>query len=223
MTTLTRRAVIAGLAASGIAGRALAQGVELVIKVNLPIDRTKSGTLTLERADGTSLVSDLPALGKSDNKRAKQANNKDRDPTLPYGDTPEGTYAVPSIVDTGPGTNYSQRSYGPGAAIVLQPTGGEALTAAANGRLGLLIHGGDPGANGRLRATHGCIRLSNGDMGRLLNAIQDAGNNVVFNRCEVVRLSVLVGGDADEGAGDDESDPPPGIDDLLNPKPIVIP
>jgi len=223
MRKLTRRSVVAGLALSGFASRTLAQGVELVIKVNLPADRTKTGSLTLERSDGSSLVSDLPALGKSDNARAAKANNEQRKPTLPYGDTPEGTYAVPSIVDTGAGTPYSKRSYGPAAAIVLQPTGGEALTAAANGRVGLLIHGGDPGANGRLRATHGCIRLSNGDMDKLLKAIQDAGNNVVFNRCEVVRLSVLVGGDSDEGAGDDESDPPPGIDGLLNPKPIVIP
>jgi hypothetical protein len=220
-----RRDVLAGLAGVGatFSQRSEAQTNELVIRITLPTDRTRSGTLSLSRVNGQTLLTDVEALGKADSQRASAAGNPTRDPTRPFGDTPEGTYNVPRVVDTGPGTNYSSSSYGPHAALVLQPSSGQALTAASNGRVGLLIHSGNIGANGRLRATHGCIRLSNDNMGRLLQAIRDAGLNPVFNRCEVVRVSVVVGNPADEGAGTDESDPPPGISDLLLPRPIVIP
>lgn len=222
--TMTRRAAVLGLAATGLMVQtAKAQPVQLTIRVNLPFTREQTGTLSLEDASGTAILSELKTLGKADNAAAKQAGNASRDPTLPFGDTPEGTYSVPRLVATGGGTAYSAHSYGPNGALVLKPETGDAAAAAANGRRGLLVHGGDPGAGGRPRATHGCLRLSNSDMARLMQAIANAGNNVTFNRCEVVRLSVLVGEDSAEGAGDDELDPPFDIDNLLNPVPISKP
>ncbi|WP_376702504.1 L,D-transpeptidase [Mesorhizobium sp. ISC25] len=221
-----RRDVTIGLGALGFFATtksAPTSGADLVIKVNLPLDRTKTGTLSLEAADGSLLVSDLDVLGKADNQKAISVGNVNREPTLPFGDTPEGTYSVPRLTATGDGTNYSTHSYGPNGAIVLKPESGQAKQADANNRIGLLIHGGDLGGGGKLRATHGCLRLSNDDMAKLIQAIGNAGNNTTFNRCEIVRVSVLVGGDAEEGAGDDEMDPPPGIGDLLNPIPIGIP
>lgn len=193
---------------------------DLTINVQLPFDRTRTGLLTLTGSDGATLAGPFEVLGKSDNARAAKEGNASRDPTLPFGDTPAGTYSVPRIIDTGSGTNYSLRSYGPHEAIVLKPESGEAVDAAKNGRVGLLVHSGDLGKNGRLRATHGCLRLSNEEMKSLLDAIRAATNNDSELRCEAARVSVIVGGEADEGAGADESDPPPGIDDLLNPLPL---
>ena len=130
---------------------------------------------------------------------------------------------MPRIEDTGDGTVYSKRSYGPHAAIVLNPTSGDALTAKNRGRTGLLIHSGAPGASGKLRATHGCIRLSDEDMASLLQAIDQAGDDEKQLICKAVRISVVVGKPVDEGAGNDESDPPPNILDLLIPRSIGRP
>jgi hypothetical protein len=100
---------------------------------------------------------------------------------------------------------------------VLRPTGGQALTSATNGRVGLLIHGGAPGTGGRLRATHGCIRLSDKDQAGLMAAIAAAGQDARFNRCELVQLAASIGPPGDPESGDDAGDPPPGIQELLNP------
>jgi hypothetical protein len=43
---------------------------------------------------------------------------------------------------------------------------------------------------------------------RIFDAIRVGRDNAIFNRCEVVRTSVIVGNTAQEGAGEDELDPP---------------
>jgi len=197
--------------------------VDLTIDVKLPPDRKNSGTLTVLDSNGAVIAGPFDVYSKADNARAAKEGNAARDPLRPFGDTPEGEYSVPRLIDTGPQTAYSSRSYGPHAAFVLKPKSGDALTAARNGRTGLLIHSGDLGDGGKLRATHGCLRLSNDDMKSVLEAVANAGQNPQFNRCEVVTSRVLVGVAGSEGAGADEDDPPPGIEQLLNPQPIVIP
>ena len=92
---------------------------EVRVEVVLPIDRYKAGELTLKGSDGTKLAGPFPVLGKADNSKAASSGNPNRDPTRPWGDTPEGTYSVPRIVDTGLGTIYSAGSYGPDYAVVL--------------------------------------------------------------------------------------------------------
>jgi hypothetical protein len=87
-----------------------------------------------------------------------------------------------------------------------------------------MIHGGELGAGGRLRPTHGCIRLSDADLAALiagLETIATAGNAPV---CSIQRINVTVTmGDTD--AGEDDGDPlPPYIDQILNgtgPDPII--
>jgi hypothetical protein len=128
---------------------------------------------------------------------------------LPYGDTPTGTYAILGLEATGDGTNRASHNYEPNGAIRLNPTDGDAATAAALGREYLLIHGGDPNPSGLLRPTNGCIRLSNPDMVSLLNAIAvEAELTSPPDSCSVDNLSVSVsaGGEDD---GYDEGDPPP--------------
>lgn len=221
----TRRGVVIGGAAMlCVPPSAFAQAVELVIDVRLPSSRTETGLLTLKRSTGNALVSNLKVLGKSDNANAAAKGNPSRDPTRPYGDTPTGGYAVPRVVATGAGTVFSAHSYGSNGALVLDPVSGDALAAKANGRVGLLIYGGAPGTGSRLRATHGCLRLSDGDMKRLVDSIAQTDHNTTFQRCDVVNVSVLVGEASSEGAGADETDPPPDILNLLIPeRPISLP
>jgi hypothetical protein len=214
-----------GLAVSGMLATtraALSATVELRIDVDLPFDRTQTGTLRLIReSDGANLTGGLPVLGRASTKQAEAVGNPNKLSTLRNGHTPTGSYKIHQLAPTGDGTGRSSYSYGPHGAYVLEPVSGDALTAKANGRTGLLIHGGDPGAGGLLRATLGCLRLSNENMLRLIEAVRAAGDNPVMNRCETVELSVLVGDPSTEGAGDDEADPPTGIDQLLLPGPFL--
>jgi hypothetical protein len=188
---------------------------ELRIVVQLPLDRTKTGNLRLIDDGGGVLAGPFDVLGKSDNATAASHGNPDRDPLSPYGDTPEGEYAVPVAVATGAGTAFTSHSYGPHGALVLQPVSGDAMAAAAAGRTGLMIHSGDPGATNPLRPTHGCLRLSNGSMNALMQAL-DAAAQVDGIRCEMARISVIVGDDADPAATEDAGDPPPEMSAILN-------
>lgn len=221
---LSRRQALALVPATGsvaITTRLSAQPVDLVIRIELSEDRNQTGVLVLRNAAGSQLAGPFPAFGRADNATAAAHGNPTRNPTQLYGDTPTGTYDIPRATATGPGTNYNNRSYGPNGALVLSPTGGQALIAATNGRVGLLIHGGAPGTGGRLRATHGCVRLSDQDMARLMAAIAAAGQNARFNRCDLVRLAASVGPPGDPVSGEDAGDPPPGIQQLLTPGPIL--
>lgn len=200
-----------------------AQGVDLVIRVEMSTDRDQIGSLFLETASGRRLAGPFPAYGRSDNRTADAHGNRARDPTRPFGDTPTGTYEVPRAVATGPGTAYVPRSYGPNGALVLKPMSGQAAQAAANGRIGLLIHGGDLSSAGKLRATHGCVRLSNGHMAALMAAIMTAGENARFQRCDITRINATVGPVGETTSGEDVGDPPPGIEALLGTGPIRLP
>jgi hypothetical protein len=160
------------------------------IVVELPADRRYLGTLTLKDDQGNVVAGPFEAFGKAHNITAINHANAARDPLQPYGDTPEGPYEVTSAVATGGGTHFSAHSYGSSGALALRPVGGAALTAAANGRTGLMIHGGDLGAGGRLRPTNGCIRLSDADMAALLSGLDSfatAGNAPI---CSVQRIQV---------------------------------
>jgi len=148
------------------------------INVTVPSDRTKLGTLELLGPGGSVLAGPFWIYAKADNKTAKTNGNATRSPTQPYGDTPTGTFNITALSPSGPGTAYSDAGkFGPNGVFKLDPTGGQAATAKANGRTGLLIHGGDlrpsPLVNGMtLRPTNGCIRMSNDDLLALAGAIQ---------------------------------------------------
>jgi len=190
------------------------------IDVQLPTDRTKLGTVRLIGDDGTVIAGPFNAYGKADGGTAAANGNASRNPLFPFGDTPTGGYAVPGLEATGDGTGRSTHSYGPNGAIRLNPTSGDALTAAGLGRQYLLIHGGDLNANNRLRPTNGCIRLSNDDMAALLNAIAvESQITAPPNTCAVDPVDVFVSdGGTDDGY--DEGDPPPPASPIPIPKPL---
>ncbi|WP_319529858.1 L,D-transpeptidase [uncultured Cohaesibacter sp.] len=143
-----------------------------VIEIVLPSDRRELGELSLLNGDGACLAGPFVAYGKADNARAAKNGNRDRDPLIQWGDTPDGTYDVPEIVRTGENTVYVQRSYGPDAMLPIEPVDGPALQAKMNGRTGLYIHSGDLADSGGLRPTYGCVRLSDDDMRSLLEALR---------------------------------------------------
>lgn len=136
------------------------------LTITLPTERTKLGSATL---GGTVFA----CLGKSDNQTAAAHNNPTRNPLLPFGDTPLGTY-IGTVVPAGADT----AGYGPNKRILLTPVSGDCVKAEKNGREGLMCHGGDPNPEytqwGGLRPTFGCVRLSNADMGTVLAAILGA-------------------------------------------------
>lgn len=147
------------------------------IRVSLPDDRHKLGTLSVCDETGLITAGPFPADGKSDNAAAIAAGNPSRNPEQPMGDTPLGEYTarLSSVVDS----PASRRSYGPpdesGSIPILwlepQPGDTQAWRAHLNKRMGLAIHCGDLNGDGGLRSTHGCCRLSNNDFAAMLKAL----------------------------------------------------
>ena len=170
------------------------------------------------------LAGPFQTYGKADGQTAAANGNSTRNTLLPFGDTPLGTYAVPGMEVTGDGTGRSTHSYGPNGAIRLNPTDGDAATAAIAGRQYLLIHGGDLNAAGALRPTNGCLRLSNADMKSLINSIAvEAQISGPPNSCSVSVLTVSVFGPGGMDDGYNEGDPPPPAGVMPIPAPVPLP
>jgi len=139
------------------------------LKVLLSSNRNQSGILQLLREN--ALLTEYEALGRgSQGAGDTQMQVK--------GNTPTGEYRATQVVST---AQWPQNSYGPHGAIRLQPVSGNARAAEQQvGRQGLLVHGGSPGGAGYwrkqpqqsdLKATLGCIRLSNDNMADLVRRL----------------------------------------------------
>lgn len=185
--------------------------VGLEIRVKLPADRRKTGTLELvDPITGLAIYGPIPVLGRAARNTAQKHGNPSGDPTWPFGDTPTGTYRVPLVLKSGTGTSHPADIYGSAGVVVIEPTGGQAATAAANGRTGLLIHAGRQTPTptplpSHLKPTNGCIRVLESDLAGLIEAMRD--NAILFP--SPVTVSVGPEGPAG-GTGDDieEGDPP---------------
>lgn len=156
--------------------------MSILISVQLLKDRTQIGSLSVADDAGTALAGPFDAFGKADNAAAKARGNASRDPTRSFGDTPTGRYR--GFVNNLARTPANDRTYGPQSIISLDPVSGQAKVAKTNGRFGLLIHGGDLNAAGKLRPTFGCVRLSNASMKSMLKAIP-AGEQIDVSVAEV--------------------------------------
>jgi len=159
-----------------------------VIRAVLPKDRNLAGRLWVEDNNGNVIAGPVDAIGQADRTTAKERKNPQRDPLLPYGNTPLGTYVVAGF--RAPENDNKAYRLGPYNRIELIPIGGEALTAAENGRDSLQIHGGHLNGQGNMRPTNGCVRLRNEDMAIILDAITTAG--APPNRCEFLEGDALV-------------------------------
>jgi len=140
------------------------------IAVQLHKDRTLSGILQILDLSGGFILGPFTCLGKADGGDAKLHGNPERNPVLPFGDTPTGKYNVVQLVSHSGGES-DLHTYGSFPSVLLDPISGDALKAKKNGRAGLMIHGGGPSASGRLRPTHGCIRLSEANQRDLVSLV----------------------------------------------------
>jgi len=141
------------------------------LKLTLSSNRNQSGILTIIDQSTNQVLGQFEALG-----RGSQGGGDTQ--MQVNGNTPTGTYNVTRLVDT---NAWNQNSYGPNGALRLSPTSGNSLAAEQQiGRQGLLVHGGSPGGNNywrgadELRATHGCVRLSNENMENLVGILFEA-------------------------------------------------
>lgn len=150
--------------------------------IELPVDRDICGRLTLLDENETTLCGPFPVAGRAGDAVAAANGNPRRDPLLRYGDTPTGLYAVRHLLKSGKGTPFNASEFGAHGVAVIEGVAGEAAYAEANGRFHLLISGGAPSADGRLRATVGGLRLSDADMDVLFAALKRG----VCERCEIV-------------------------------------
>lgn len=182
------------------------------IIIELPEDRTKPGSLRLVDDNGLIVSGPFEAYGKADSGAATRHGNPTRIHIHPYGDTPLGVYqSVP--VRTGHNTSLNFNSFGINGGLVLIPKSGDALFARNNGRTGLMIHGGVPGPNGKLRATNGCIRLSDADMKVLMQGVSNAAQKnmqCVVNPGMAVEVQLGL-----EDANYDEGDPVPEVERIV--------
>lgn len=181
------------------------------ISIQLTPDRTVGGLLLLYDSVGNQVGNGLSVLGKAAINTATVNGNPTCDPNQPFGDTPTGTYNFIAITDFVPPYD-NPHSYGINGVIKLDPTSGNAAIAKANGRTGILIHGGDLGPGGMLRRTNGCLRLRDDEFYYLKDKI----NNFLLPLDPITSVEVLEIGtpspiSCDTNSTCDEGDPPPGF------------
>jgi L,D-transpeptidase catalytic domain len=146
-------------------------------------DRWQAGSVTATDDSGTLIFGPASACGKADGQIASAHGNPARDPKRIDGDHPTGGYRVVRVEHNKPPAH----SYGP-FFFLLDPIEGDALVAKTNGRTGLAIHGGDPAPDGALRATEGCLRVSNETAAALVRLVEPelaAGRSVEYECTEV--------------------------------------
>ena len=180
------------------------------ISVQLTADRTVGGFLLLFDSAGNQVGNGLSVLGKAAINDATSQGNPLCDPTLPYGDTPTGTYNFLSITDFVFPYNNAH-SYGVNGVIKLDPATRDAAVAKTNGRTGILIHGGELGAGGQLRRTNGCLRLRDDEFLYLKNNINNLMPIDPVTFVEVLEIGAPSTITCDTNATCGESDPPPGF------------
>jgi L,D-transpeptidase catalytic domain len=195
--------------------------VNLTLKIRLPGDRKKTGTLTvIDPLTGLALYGPVPVLGRAARDTAKANGNPSGSPLLKYGDTPTGTYRIANILANGDGTTRPVEKYGQSGSIVLDPQTGDAKTAKDNGRTGLFIHSGRHAFSSvvgpqSLKPTNGCVRMLDWHMAQLIDVIRT--QTLAFPGDVVVEVGEPGGpmGDIDESVLD--VDPPPSGGGVLLP------
>ena len=142
------------------------------IDLRTPRSRTRYGRLEVRAAArGAALTAPCPAVVAADPAIAAGLDNPDRDPLRPGGPPPFGRYRLSQVVSTRGLAAEARAEYGP-AALAFEPLDGDAATAESYGRLLLLVHGGELGADGRLRPTTGGVRLTDADIGALADLVR---------------------------------------------------
>jgi hypothetical protein len=140
--------------------------------VKLPRDRDRCGALTLYDARGRRVCGPFVVSGRASDALAAANGNVHRNPLLRFGDTPSGVYRLRTILESGRGTPFDARQFGPHGIAVFEGASGDAALAEANGRFHILIVGGKPFRDGSLRSTAGSLRLSDDHQKTLIAALR---------------------------------------------------
>jgi hypothetical protein len=159
------------------------------LAIELPANRDRCGELRLLDDQEKTVCGPFPAAGRAGDPPPGGHGNRARNPLFRYGDTPTGAYRVASILRSGPRTGFPTPQWGPEGIIVLEPVGGDAAIAEANGRFHILICGGDLSRDGLLVSTSGGLRLSNPDMRALMRTLKKSP----VTACEI-RETKRIGG-----------------------------
>jgi hypothetical protein len=158
-----------------------ARGARITIQLGANRDRT--GYLSVCDDQGRVFIGPFPISARAADSIASENGNPTREPVLPFGDPPTGRYKVVDAIATGQGTPYRGDLYGDTGAIVLAPVSGDAALADACGRFQLLIHGGRPSDDGRLRVSSGNFRLFDHDLKSLIDVVK-SGAGISIVECE---------------------------------------
>jgi hypothetical protein len=143
------------------------------VRVELHVDRNRSGSLNVLDEDGRTVMGPFAVAGRASDALADANGNAGRDPNFLYGDTPTGVYRVTQVLGSGSGTTFPAAEFGPHGVIVLEGVSGKGAIAEANGRFHLLIQAGRLAPSGELRATAGALRLANDDIRKLAGLLRD--------------------------------------------------
>jgi hypothetical protein len=141
------------------------------IVIRFTSNRNKTGNLVVVEGD-VKVFGPVDVCGRANDELANENNNASRNPLLPYGDAPFGKYKILGIRSTGTGTAYSEEEFGPHGLIDLQPIGGDAALADANGRFNFSIIGGSEYGE-PIRCTNGSFRLNNSDLKMLIKIVRE--------------------------------------------------
>jgi hypothetical protein len=152
------------------------------INIKLGANRDRTGYLSIHDDLGRILLGPFPVSARAADSIAAENGNPTREPVLPFGDPPTGRYKVVGVICTGQGTPYRGDLYGDAGAVVLAPISGDAALADACGRFQILIHGGRPAADGRLRVSSGNFRVFDGDLNVLMGVVK-SGKGAVIADC----------------------------------------
>ena len=136
------------------------------LRLQVPSDRESAAFATL--TDGRQTIAQDHAAASASVLIAKKHGNAACDPLRTGGHPPLGTYR---LLQAQPLDVSRRDEYGTHA-LVFEPMSGPALEAESFGRLGLLVYGGRPGENGRLRRTQGGVRLTNRLLDRLVASLK---------------------------------------------------
>ena len=128
-----------------------------MISLNIQVPRARTRTATATLRDGSKILFTGQAAASATPAIANLNGNATCDPLRLRGHPPIGNY---QILDMRPAKKEQTAEYGMHI-LLFEPRAGQALSAEAHGRLGLLVYGGPPGRDKYLRTTQGGVRLSN--------------------------------------------------------------
>ena len=139
--------------------------------VTVPPGRRGCGSLLAVDAQGKDLLGGtISVAARADEALARGHGNPARDVMRPFGDPACGTYLLIAI-DRLAGAPESLRDEMGAAQLLFEPSEGDAARAESGGRLLLALHGGRMGADNRLRATAGGLRVRDRDLETLVGVL----------------------------------------------------